>query len=126
EGLRDRNIKLAVESLSQNWVDQPVCGKDVEGYGHPGEPATIVNKLKRVGGTLSYVVMDEPLWFGHFYSGPNACHSSVSNVADRVAGIIEVYRRGFPDLVVGDIEPIPSLTGQPSYPATYASWLAAF
>src|ERR1035437_714918 len=61
--LNRRNIALGVEMLAQaETVD---CGRGVEGYGSPADVALIAEKLRRVGGTLRYVTMDEPLQFAH-------------------------------------------------------------
>ena len=123
--LRRNGIALAVESLAQNRVGQPPCGHGVEGYGDPNQAAMIASKIHRVGGQLRYLAMDEPLYFGHFYDGPTACHSSAENVAERVAAIVGRYRSVFPQLVVGDIEPAGAAL-IPDWGRVYADWLAEF
>ena len=50
-----------------------------------------VAKLLRAGATVSYISMDEPLWFGHYYSDKNACRSSIDNLAERTHAS-EVHR----------------------------------
>jgi hypothetical protein len=121
-----RGIKLAIASLALNWVGEATCGQGIEGYGDAAAPMRIVEKLKRAGGALSYVAMDEPLWFGHFYSGPNACRSPVANVVQRVSTILRIYRAAFPDVRLGDVEPIPALTSQPGWQSAYADWRKEF
>lgn len=125
--LRRQGIALGLESLAQNWYKElPVCGQGVEGYSDPGSANQIVAKLKRVEGRLDYIAMDEPLWFGHYYRGKNACMSSIQNVAKRVAVIIGIYTSAFPNVVVGDIEPFPALVDQPNWAADYAEWVKEF
>jgi len=124
--LNQKHIKLAIESLAQSWVDQPKCGKGVEGYTDPPGNAQIARKIKAAGGEVTYITMDEPLFFGHFYSGRGACHSSIENVAERAAAIMREYKKVFPDVVIGDIEPIPSLTKQPGWQNAYREWMQAF
>jgi hypothetical protein len=126
-GLASKHIAIGLESLAQNWFHEtPECGHGVEGYADPGSANKIVAKLKRVGGSLTYIAMDEPLWFGHYYSGKNACHSTIADVAERVSVIIKIYTAAFPDVVVGDTEPFPAVSSQPGWAADYASWTKAF
>ncbi|WP_426420229.1 hypothetical protein [Bradyrhizobium genosp. A] len=70
--------------------------------------------------------MDEPFWFGHSYSGKNACRSSVQDLASRVAINVRIFTAAFPNVVVGDIEPFPAISRQPRWQAEYAAWVAAF
>lgn len=125
QDLKRRGIELAIESLAQNDATEPHCGQGVEGYGHPKEVAAIAAKIKRVGGKLSFLAMDEPLYFGHYYRGPGACHSSVNNVAERVAAVLTEYRKVFPDVLIGDIEPAGAFR-IPEWSGDYKQWVAAF
>ena len=122
--LKQHGIALAIESLAQSWVGQPPCGQGVEGYGDPDQAAQIATKIKRVGGVLSYVAMDEPLFFGHFYTGKNACRSSVDNVAERVSAVLSEYRAVFPHVKLGDIEPAGAAL-LPGWGPAYAAFLNA-
>jgi hypothetical protein len=104
EDLKRRHIALGVEALMLSGDGQ--CGVGVEGYSAPRQMLAIANRIKTLGGTLSYVVMDGPLMGGHFYSGPRACHSSVEAIAKEVAEKVKQMRTVFPDLKVGDVEPV--------------------
>lgn len=123
--LRQRGIALAVESLSQSVANEPQCGQGVEGYGDPRQAEQIAGKIQRIGGTLSFVAMDEPLFYGHFFNGSTACHSSVDNVAERVAAVVSHYRSVFPGVVIGDIEPAgaPMLDG---WDEAFTGWVKDF
>ncbi len=125
DDLKRRGIKLGLESLAQSVLNQPVCGQGVEGYGVPEQADKIAAKVIAAGGTISFVAMDEPLFFGHFFDGLTACHSSVQNVAERVAAIIGRYRAAFPDVVIGDIEPAgaPMIDG---WSDAFTKWVSAF
>lgn len=125
QDLNRRGIALAMESLAQSVLDQPQCGHNVEGYSDPRMAQKIAEKIKRVGGTLRFVAMDEPLFFGHFYNSPEACHSPVDNVADRVAAVVSRYRTVFPDVLIGDIEPAGA-TLFPGWDGAFAAWVGAF
>jgi hypothetical protein len=70
--------------------------------------------------------MDEPLWFGHYYTGKNACRSSIENVAERTAVIVRIYTAAFPNVIVGDGEPFPAVSSQPNWATDYAAWMSAF
>jgi hypothetical protein len=124
--LKKKHIALAMEVLAQSWVGEPVCGHNVESYTDPPGTAKIARRIKDAGGELTYITMDEPLWFGHYYDGPDACHSSIANVAERAAAIIREYRNVFPHVIVGDTEPYPALTKRPGWQDAYKQWLQAF
>ena len=102
------------------------CGAGVEGYDSPEETGRIAAKLKEAGINLKYIDMDEPLWFGHYYNEKNACRSTIEDVAERVAANLAAYHKLWPDVVIGDIEPVPSLTVQPNWQKDYQQWLQAF
>ncbi len=122
--LHELNIALAVEMLAQSYEGS--CGRGVEGYANPSETAAVAVKIKQAGGELQYAAMDAPLWFGHYYRGKSACLSSIPDVVKRVAANIAEYRKAYPRISVGDVEPIPSLTSQPRWQIAYQSWMASY
>jgi hypothetical protein len=101
--LNRRHIALGVEALMLSGSDG--CG-GVEGYEGVDYMSRIAARVYRLGGRLDYVAMDEPLWFGHHYNGPHACHSSLDQLAQDVARKVRDIRRVFPEVQIGDIEPI--------------------
>src|SRR6202043_2139937 len=114
-----RHIALGVEILATNWYHEPTCGAGLEGYIDPGSVNQVVAKVLRNGGTINLIAMDEPLWFGHFFSGKNACRSSIADLASRVAVIVKIYTAAFPNVIVGDTEPFPAISNQPNWQAAY-------
>ncbi len=129
--LKRRHIALGIEMLAQAYTlpgmsAPPGCGGGVEGYFPPDQTAALAAKLKRAGGRLDYIAMDEPLWFGHYYTGAHACRSSIDDVARRVAANLREYQRLFPGVVIGEIEPFPSITDQPAWRDDYQHWRQAF
>jgi hypothetical protein len=66
--------------------------------------------------------MDEPFYYAHVYSGPNACHWSPEKIASEVHRFIEAARGIFPEVVIGDTEPITAESGA----AEYRLWLDTF
>jgi hypothetical protein len=126
QDLDRRHIALGLGILPTNWWHEPPCGGGVEGYSDPGSANQTVAKLMKAGASVSLIEMDEPLWFGHYYTGKNACRSSIENVAERTAVIVKIYTAAFPNVIVGDGEPFPAVSSQPNWAADYAAWTAAF
>ncbi len=124
--LQARHIGLGLEILATNWFHQRPCGQGVEGFIDPGSANAVVAKLLKAGATVEQIGMDEPLWFGHFYKEKNACQSSISELASRVAVIVKIYTAAFPNVVVGDVEPFPAVSKQPNWRSAYANWVKAF
>ena len=124
--LSSHHIALGVEILATNWFHEPPCGGGIEGYIDPGSANHVVAKLLKAGGTIHLMAMDEPFWFGHFYSGKNACRSSIPGLASRVAVIVKIYTAAFPNVLVGDTEPFPAISNQPNWQAAYGNWVKAF
>jgi hypothetical protein len=118
-GLKQRNIALAVETGIINVGAKPVppCGGigRVEGYGPVPLHKLIARKIKAAGGVISYVAMDEPLFYGHYYvgkpGGQPGCQSSIPELAKLVAQSAAVYIQEFPDVKIGEIEPSDIVNG---------------
>ncbi|MBV8919852.1 hypothetical protein [Bradyrhizobium sp.] len=125
--LKEKHIGFAIESLALSWVgfNEP-CGKGVESFTDPPGNADIARRIKALGGELVYVTMDEPLYNGRYYNGPNACHDSIKMVAQRAAAVMKEYQKVFPNVQIGDTEPFPALTKQPNWQNEYREWMQAF
>lgn len=87
------------------------CGSKVEGYTGPNDLINAAEIIKTMGGTLAYVAMDEPLWFGHAYSGANACQTPLSELARAVSTQVARVRGVFPDVKIIDTEPVGTTLG---------------
>ncbi len=117
--LNEHGIALAMEGLMQPVLPNG-DGAQVEGYdAGPAQMLGIAQRIQSLGGTLSYIAMDEPLFFGNQYTGPTAAQVSIDQVAAGVATTIAAMRSVFPDVQVGDIEPLPAVQG-------LGAWLTAF
>ena len=123
--LRRRGIALAVEGLMLTGGNNDSCGRGVEGYSSSGTIRHAAERIRSLGGKLSFIAMDEPLWFGHSYTGPLACQSSLQDLAQNVAENVRQVKDIFPDIQVGDIEPIPQL-GQKNWVNKIIQWTAEF
>lgn len=100
----------------------PVTTPDAPGWGVEGYNGAVVSqvgRLKSLGANLQYLTMDEPFYFGNQWSGANAAHTDVNTLAQQAAGVIAQLKQIYPDLKVGDVEPIP-------YTQNLDSWFTAF
>lgn len=66
----------------------------------------MANRIRRLGGTIAVVAIEEPYHFAHKLTGPGACEYPVERVVDEVIGYVNQIRVLFPDVPVGTIEPI--------------------
>ncbi len=78
-----------------------------------------------LGGELKYADMDEPLFFGHDFDGPNACHASIEEIAQDVAIKVAQIRAVFPNIEIGDAEPLAQFEG-PKGVGELEHWFAAY
>src|ERR1700722_19884601 len=99
-----RHIAFAT-SGEMDVVGPDRCGENIASYTlNPQALREMAVRIKQLGGTLSYVDMDEPLFFGrarfektvgeHVYHG---CQYQVRRIADGVAKSIDALRSVFPD-----------------------------
>jgi len=102
DDINRRHIILALEASL--LVRDDTCRSNTEAYGNPGAAEHLLQKIKRNGGDLKYIIMDEPFYYGHRYSGPTACHESAEALAKKIAAMTVVARRIFPHLEIGAVE----------------------
>jgi hypothetical protein len=101
--LRHLELALSIGPLVRSAECTPAKGAAAnEAYGSPGETELILQKIRRNGGELRYVDMDEPFFFGH--RDPSGCHLSATQLAQHVAASVASMRNIFPGLQVGDSE----------------------
>jgi hypothetical protein len=102
--LNRRHIALALEYgvLSASAT----CGIGVEGFGG-GTLVSAARRIARNGGRLRYLAMDEPIFFSTLYTGANACQWTVDHMAANAAANLRALLQEFPDVLIGDIEPMP-------------------
>jgi len=121
DDLKRRHIAFAVELGVLESSGPGSCGYGVEGYGNANTVESVARRVQKLGGRIDYVAMDEPVWFGHIVdklakTTGRGCQYSVPEVADRAATKIAVLRRYFPDIKIGDIEPVTARApGGPQY-----------
>jgi hypothetical protein len=108
--LKQHNIALAVPL---GFVSSDTCGQGVEGIGGARQQRVYPREMKKRGIPLDYVVMDEPLYYGHDYSGKNACKLSISQVVTSVADNIKMIRSYYPNVRFVWVEPPQALVAGP-------------
>ena len=129
--LKRRHIALAIEmglaTARQDSSGHQACGVNVEGMTTPNATRVIVERIKKDGGELRYVAMDEPLWYGHHFNGANACHFSLSELAATIAPNVAVLRELFPSVEIGDVEPIGEASNVPAdWTDEIAQWIHVY
>lgn len=115
--LERRGISLAVEwgPLTPE-AGARQCGMGVEGF--DGVNALVIaNRIKDLGGNLRYIAMDEP-----FHYATSVCKWTPQQIAANAAISIAEMKRIFPNVLIGDIEPIP---GDPQVWPKYGEWIDA-
>ena len=135
--LARRHIKfgLALSPLeARPSAEAPQCGIGIESFSAPPEALMLARKVKRLGGTVDYYTMDEPLYFGRFYNTDpkqgqvgkrSACHLSISDIAKDAAKRIRDVRSVFPDVKVGDVEPFMEFSDS-DWVNTLSQWFDAY
>ena len=90
-------------SLGQFQAGCSECGPGVEGMSRPGQNAAIFKRLKRIGVDVTYAAIDEPLTWGHFFQGRNACRFSLPTQLDARRGGRR-DKESYPNIRVVDYE----------------------
>jgi hypothetical protein len=85
----------------------------IEGFAGTDEGRLIARRILDAGGRIDLIALDEPLFFASIYDGLQACHWDAEQVAAEVGEYIDVMHGFFPELVVGDTEPLAKLDGAP-------------
>jgi hypothetical protein len=127
--LNRRHIAIAVEAGVMNSPEgiEPTCGGPaVEGYSTTARAKLISKRIKSAGGSIAYIAMDEPLWFGRYYKGrpgkQPGCRLSVDQVIDLAMPVLQAYREAFPTVRIGDVEP-SGVAYQPEWQNDLRQWL---
>jgi hypothetical protein len=131
-GLQHRHIGLAIEYGMVDYTDKTLCDGTNPHCGHIESSggqvlARALARIKRLGGDLRYITMDEPLWFGHISRTQGASHASVAALAKNVAKQVATAHQYFPNVQVGEAEPVVSGRASPSnYVDEIIQWARAY
>lgn len=116
---KQRGIAMAVEFGPLHKDGK--CGP-LEGFNPVPSVRHLAERVRALGGTLSYAAMDEPYWYAHIYSGPRQCDWSARQIVENARASVAALRETFPDIAIGDIEPISTIQGNDLL-AQYANWI---
>ncbi|MEJ0020790.1 MAG: hypothetical protein WDN25_30410 [Acetobacteraceae bacterium] len=106
--LREKHIAIAMEGLL--LVESERCGRGVESYSWKGAIPAVAERVKRLGGEIAFVALDEPVTWGHYSTRARTCRDPVSSLADQMAANVKVLKAAFPNIKFGSIEPITPVT----------------
>ena len=135
--LNRRHIKIALEDGVMNAgpsKDSPCGGTDMEGYGTPERAKKVSGMIKKAGGKVDYLVMDEPLEYGHFKTGVHTnmsgmrlmfCNYPVSKIVELVAPTLNAYIQQFPDIAIGQSEPT-RVAVYPNWQNDFLAWVTGY
>ena len=118
--LKQRGLALAVEAGPLNATE--ACGYGVEGFAGTEEGLRIANRIKSAGGRIDLLALDEPYYYAHFYDGPNACHWPTDKIAGEVHQYVLTMQAEFPNVLVGDTEPLAGNADD----SAYIAWLDTY
>ena len=80
------------------------CGSGVEGFENT-DPLVTAQKIKRLGGNLQYIAMDEPEYYANIFKKMPVWPPA--QIAANALKTVARIRTVFPNVQVGDIEPVP-------------------
>jgi hypothetical protein len=123
--LTRRHINIAMQITP--LLHTKLCGLGVEGYGPKEDAGHAAERIRDAGGALDAVVMDEPLYYGHFFEGrPGhpACRAPISELARQAATKIAQVRAVFPRVRVGEVEPLVGAIPTHDFQEALVTWLA--
>ena len=121
--LTARHIALEV-TLQSLPVEN--CGVGVEGLVQTIQhPTGTAERMEKLNAPVASFGLDEPLTFGHFYDGRNACQLPVQEVAERLARTISAVRRVYPTARINEYE-APTGNVYPHWRAVLPQWLEAY
>ncbi len=118
--LQRRGLAIAIETGPLD--PEPECGNGIEGFATIESSLQMARAIQSVGGTLHFIALDEPYYYGHFYDGPEACQWTAEKIAQDVDTFVKAVKEIFPDVRVGDTEPLTGAAGAKEY----QDWLDTF
>jgi len=122
--MKVHNVAMALEI--EGLPSDPNCGGGVEGFEDLSLAKSQIARLVRFDASPKYAAMDEPLWGGHYWNANGACQYSLNTLGQRIAQVIALYKDAFPQIIVGDIEPIQAITDHASWSTDLERFLKAY
>lgn len=120
-----RHVRLAMQVMA--LLPTATCGTGVAGYGPTGDAHQQAERIRKAGGTLDAVVLEGPVWFGHFFEGTAAhpaCQMPVADVARQALAKVAEVRSVFPAVRIGEAEPVGETADVHEFDQALVEWLA--
>lgn len=89
------------------------CGLGIEGFATPRQTEAYARAMKMMDLPLDYILVDEPVTWGHEYSGKNACQFSLEETAKRATQSVRLVQKYYPNAKLVLIEAPQALKGGP-------------
>lgn len=122
--LAAHHIQLAVGGQALT-APTPLCRS--EGFQLRSSLVAMARRIQRVGGTITYLAMDEPLSHGYVNLRAPACHASIAALAHNAAHNILAMQRVMPGIQVGESEPgLVTSVSATSWARDLGAWAADF
>jgi hypothetical protein len=107
------------------------CGTGVEGYVPTQTTVSAItlsylNRLKALNADVRFIKVDEPFFFGSVVNDPRACGLSVANVASQVNAYVQIVQTIYPNVQIGDVEPIITSQYVPDVATAMSGFHAAY
>jgi hypothetical protein len=120
--LKRRHIAVGLEQGGLMPMGSTTCPGDFDGVNALG----YAKRIRDLGGSLQYVMLDEPFYSAVVDDQAGACRWTVQQAVDNVSLTVAALRSVFPDLVVGDIEVVGNGTANDTVLSLYQQWVDAW
>jgi hypothetical protein len=120
--LKRRHIAVGLEQGGLMPTGSGTCPGDFDGVNALG----YAQHIRDLGGSLQYVMLDEPFYSAVVDDQVGACHWTVQQTVDNVSLTVAAMRSVFPDLVVGDIEVVGNGASNDTVLSLYQQWVDAW
>jgi hypothetical protein len=138
--------KIGIEIEAPALQARSTCGSGVEGYVPFGLPGGLnlksftlayLHRLKALGADVAFIKVDEPYYFGSVVSDavlrqiaqasgerdtPVSCHLPVAEVARDVGQFAQLVRSVYPNVAIGDVEPVSPGAYRPDAVTALDAW----
>ena len=108
-------LNLSLQAVAK--IPGQTCG-GIEGYSFPGEMLLAMRRILALGGTIDWFDMDEPIWFGHYFTGDGGCQIPVNEMITRISTILNQVLPLAPNARLIDIEPLVDIMHQKDWRET--------
>lgn len=105
--LKRNNIAVSIELPMITWSKD--YGYHTEGFAAEGYVASVIKKIKRNGGEVNYISMDEPLFAWYKKHNKKLSSRDIESLAIQINKNTRFIYNEYPNILIGDVEPINQL-----------------